>query len=457
MGGIFEEPFSRRRFLKGAATVALGAAAAACSLPGSPSTNTSSGKKQLRILQWSHFVPEYDTWFDKFATDWGTQNKVEVTVDHITNLDLPSRMAAEVAARSGHDLVEMNSQILTYLYDKQFVDMGDVVDYATKKWGAVVPLGEKLAKVNGRWAGFPHFYIAIMPQVRTDLFQAAGFDFKSLKTWDDFINVGRALKQLTAKDKLGAAFPTGRPAGLAISHCNDANHNWRAMMWAFGASEVGSDGKTITVDSAEMRTFLKFAQQFYHDAMFADVFAWDDVADNRFLASGQAGYIHDAISSMRSIQGKNDALYNSIELHPPVGGPAKPKGISMPDANVYAIWNFAPQANQDAAKAFLRHLMDNYEESFKQSKLYNMPMYSDRFKTNIFPDPKFAVLQDYRGDILGTLGYPGPPTYEAIITQTTFVIPDMVQKAVTTSGDAGVKAAIDFATGRLKSIYKGVK
>ena len=455
MGGLFDQQLSRRRFLSGAATVALGAAAAACAPPGSTGTGT-TGKKQLRILQWAHFVPDYDTWFDKFATDWGTKNKIDVTVDHITNLDLPSRMAAEVAARSGHDLVEMNSQILTYLYEKQFVDMGDIVDYATKKWGAVLPLGEKLAKVHGRWAGLPHFYIAIMPQMRPDLIQAVGYDYKKMKTWDDFLTVGKALKAYTAKDKLGVGFATGRPAGLAISHCNDANHNWRAMMWAYGASEVASDGKTITVDSPEMRSFLKFAQQFYKEAMYPDVFAWDDVADNQFLGSGQGGYIHDAISSMRSLQGKNDALYNAIELHPPVGGPAKPDGISMPDANVYAIWNFAPQQNQDAAKEFLKYLMDNYEETFKQSKLYNMPMYSDRFKSNLFTDSKYAVMQNYRGDILGTLGYPGPPTYEAIITQTTFVIPDMVQKAVTTSGDAGVQAAIDFAKGRLKSIYKGV-
>jgi hypothetical protein len=66
-------------------------------------------------------------------------------------------------------------------------------------------------------------------------------------------------------------------------------------------------------------------------------------------------------------------------------------------------------------------------------------------------------MQDYRGDILGTLGYPGPPTYEAIITQTTFVIPDMVQKAVTTAGDKGVEDAITFAKGRLKSVYAGAR
>src|SRR5438093_954953 len=51
----------------------------------------------LRILQWSHFIPAYDAWFDKFAKEWGDQNGVKVRVDHIPHLELPARMAAECA------------------------------------------------------------------------------------------------------------------------------------------------------------------------------------------------------------------------------------------------------------------------------------------------------------------------------------------------------------------------
>ena len=29
--------------------------------------------KTLKIMQWSHFIPEYDTWIDAFARDWGTR------------------------------------------------------------------------------------------------------------------------------------------------------------------------------------------------------------------------------------------------------------------------------------------------------------------------------------------------------------------------------------------------
>ena len=57
----------------------------------------------LRILQWSHFIPAYDVWFDKMAKEWGDKNGVKVRVDHIPHLELPARIAAEFAAGAGHE------------------------------------------------------------------------------------------------------------------------------------------------------------------------------------------------------------------------------------------------------------------------------------------------------------------------------------------------------------------
>src|SRR5690625_3848667 len=44
--------------------------------------------KTLRILQWSHFVPAYDTWFDAFARQWSEDNGIQVSADHINIVDL---------------------------------------------------------------------------------------------------------------------------------------------------------------------------------------------------------------------------------------------------------------------------------------------------------------------------------------------------------------------------------
>ena len=108
---------TRRGFLKrvGAAAGAAGLAPAVSS----PFVSTALAQaKTLKILQWSHFVPQYDKWFDGFATDWGKKNGVTVTVDHIPHLELPARAAAEVSAGAGHDIFAFDGSGGPHLYEK---------------------------------------------------------------------------------------------------------------------------------------------------------------------------------------------------------------------------------------------------------------------------------------------------------------------------------------------------
>src|ERR1043165_3407394 len=105
----------------------------------------------LRILQWSHFIPAYDTWFDNtFVKAWGDKLGVKVRVDHIPHLELPARMAAEYAAGAGHDIIMNGSSILTRLYYKSLADISDVYDAVGKKYGGWIPTAGPLVQVEGR-------------------------------------------------------------------------------------------------------------------------------------------------------------------------------------------------------------------------------------------------------------------------------------------------------------------
>jgi len=74
---------TRRQFLlKGGSLVAAGVAAAAAG-PTIFTRGAAAADKTLKILQWSHFVPAYDKWFDPFAKEWGAKHGIEVTVDHV--------------------------------------------------------------------------------------------------------------------------------------------------------------------------------------------------------------------------------------------------------------------------------------------------------------------------------------------------------------------------------------
>jgi len=90
---------SRRDFIKfaGAGTVAVGLGPAFL-FP----ERAAAQQKTLKIIQWSHFVPAYDEWFDKtFCKQWGEKHNTAVTVDHINLVDLPARAASEANAGKG--------------------------------------------------------------------------------------------------------------------------------------------------------------------------------------------------------------------------------------------------------------------------------------------------------------------------------------------------------------------
>ena len=62
---------TRRRFLKEASLTL-----AAAPLISAPFVSRAlADTKTLTIVQWSHFVPAYDKWFDQFAKDWGDKNQ----------------------------------------------------------------------------------------------------------------------------------------------------------------------------------------------------------------------------------------------------------------------------------------------------------------------------------------------------------------------------------------------
>src|ERR1700694_3197140 len=53
------------------------------------------GERVLKVVQWKHFVPDYDKYFDVFAKDFGEKNKCKVEVDYVSTADLPTAIAAD--------------------------------------------------------------------------------------------------------------------------------------------------------------------------------------------------------------------------------------------------------------------------------------------------------------------------------------------------------------------------
>ena len=350
---------------------------------------------------------------------------MRVRVDHIPHLELPARMAAEFAAGAGHDIIMNSSSILTRLYYKTLADLSDVYDEAGKKYGGWIPTAGPLVTVEGKKFGLPMFYILLPMLWRKDLFEANGL--KPPDTWELARVAARTLK------------PKGHPTGIQFSQCADANLNWRSLLFSFGGQETDPSGENILIDSKETREALRFAKALFDEGMTAEVFSWDDASDNRYLASGVACWIHDAISAYRTTEDTNPDVFKNTFIGMEPAGPSG-KRVSTSAANVYMVWKFSK--NIDGAKDFLRHFVENDLEGMKQSRGYNMPYLLGNAKKPmpiIGADPKMQVLQDFP-PIVAFYGYPGPFTTPIQEVVNLFVLPDMFTRVARgTSVEEGVK------------------
>src|SRR2546421_10693078 len=115
-----QRKLGRRRILKG---IAAGTAAAA--VPTILIRKASAQQeKTLRIVQWKHFVPDYDRWFSQFVQEFGEKNKAKVEVDYVATNDLPTAISADIARSGGHDVFHLNG-VGAWLYDQSLVDVSN--------------------------------------------------------------------------------------------------------------------------------------------------------------------------------------------------------------------------------------------------------------------------------------------------------------------------------------------
>lgn len=434
-------PLTRRGFLR---TTGLGLAAGLAPTVSAPFISRAEAEtKTLTIVQWSHFVPAFDNWFDQFAEDWGKKNGVAVTVDHIPELNVAARAAAEVAAKAGHDLFMWNGAGGPHLYRRYLVDMTKFVEGVEKKHGKASTIGRQIGYNldDKSWSAYPDYYINYPGMYRKDLWGEIGM---LPTTWDD-VRVGG--KKLKAK---------GHPVGIALGRSNDPNETWRGLLWSYGASIQDKEGKRVVLDSKEAVEAVKYVKALYQDAMTNEVLSWDDSSNNKYIDSGVASYIINPISAYRTAQKINPELADKIYLLKPPKGPVRTLQGSA--ANSYGIWKFAK--NPDAAFAFLQHYVDNWVDAFKASTGYNMPIFA-----NIVPKPmpilsndptshpptKLAVTES-SDEWSAVPGWPGPAWAATDEVYNSYIICDMMTKAAT--GSLTPDQAVKWAAQECELIFK---
>lgn len=424
---------------KPAAGAAPGTATAAKPAAG-PVPQVKAGSS-VKILVWSHFVPAYDDWLDKYAKGWGEGKKVDVKVDHIRNADIPARLAAESAAGAGHDLFEFQAVLQAATYKDKLVDLTDIFNSVGAKHGGWLDTAKSFGHVQGKQLAMMTYMIMQPHLYRKDYFQEVGYD----KFPDDYLTLLEATKKIRDKNK-------DHVTGLPLSNCNDGNHNWRSVIYSFGGAEQSKDGTKITLASDETLAAIKYGVELYKVGMTDEVFSWDDAGNNRLLLSGRGAWVDNATSAYITARNEQPEVFkNSAIGLQPKGPGAKGGRRNGVDANAWAIWKWAN--DPDTAKAFVVDWYEQWKEWGKVTSGYNSPPLVAMWQKPMpgLEDPNFQIMQDWR-DLAFVAGWEGPFNQAIEEINGTFIIPNMMARAV--RGPDSPEAAMKWAEGEYRRIFQ---
>jgi multiple sugar transport system substrate-binding protein len=407
---------------------------------------------ELHILQWSHFVPQYDVWFDAFAKAWGDANGVVVTVDHINLADLIPTLTAAIDAGEGPDLVEL--VIAPSLFVEGVRDLTDVNMRAQELFGeqAETCVANSYLPTNNMWYGFCHAWVPDPGDYDISMWTQAGYP-NGPETYADLLDGGAQIKE-----------QLGVPMGLGLSPEIDSNMAMRGIIWSFGGS-IQDANECVVINSPEVIEAVDYVVQLYNQTMTEEVFSWNAASNNQGLIAGELSYILNSISAYRSLQKIDPAAADNIGFTQALKGPRGDQHASAHVWSIYEVPNYVEDGPVfDAAQAFMLHLVANYNQAVFNSELYNFPAFkstapqlyaeggwldNDPFGSR--PIDKLKVLLTAE-DWVTYLGWPGPSNPAVAEVYATNIIPTMMGKAAL--GELTPAEAVAEAETQINDIFQ---
>ena len=380
---------SRRRFVGGTAALSTALVAA-------PFVRGAYAAGKLSIGFWDHWVPDANKATESLVKEWAEKEKVEVQIDYITSNGnkLLLTTAAESQAKSGHDILAINTW-LPARYADQLMPVDDIMGDLIKTHGAVNNTVEYLGKINGKWLAVPATAGSQIkgPCSRIDLLKKhANIDIQAMypagsaPKADDW-NLDTFLKAAEACHK------GGNPFGIGLGTTSDNVDTIGAIFHSFGAVMVDAKGE-IVVKNDQVRQALDYYKKLMA-FLPADVAAWDDASNNKFLVSGQGSMIMNPPSAWAVAKRDAPKIAEQCWTH---GFPKGPKGRYAPFLPYFwGTWNFSK--NQSAAKSLLRHLStaEAAEKMCNASGGYDLPAFEKltTFKVWAEAEPPKGTLYHY--------------------------------------------------------------
>jgi multiple sugar transport system substrate-binding protein len=401
-----------------------------------------ASQKTLKIAKWSHFVPEFDPWFEGMAKNWGQQHDTKVTVDEIPVERISATANAEIRAGMGHDVCMFPWPPAEYY--QHAVDHADVYQTVASKYGAIQQLAHRSTfnLKNKTYFAFADFWAPSPLHFFQDYWAQVGMPLGPVH-YGSLRGGGKKLR-----DQLGI------PCGLAFTPTLEGNVTLHTILYAFRAWILNGNGEVLFNKNGFAVEALKYIQALYQDSGTPDQLAWGQGGNVQAMLARKTSSTSNAISLLRVAEKQDSQMASKIWLQPPLIGRNGMGVTALPHVtNCSVVWNFAQ--NQAGAKQFLGDLVDSSRTGYEKSAGCNFPIYPKtvpdiivRLSNDPRADPsnKYTALKDalHWTPNLGVPGY-ATPAYMEIFNS--FLVPRMVQsvlKGESSPEDAAAAAAAEI-------------
>lgn len=401
-----------------------------------------AGHKTLKIAKWAHLVPEFDSWFESAAKEWGTQHDTTITVDKIPVEEIRAAARSEIQAGGGHDVFIFPWPPAEYY--QHVIDHADIYQMVASKYGAIPQLAHRSTfnPKTKKYFAFADFWAPSPLHFFQDYWAEVGMPFGPVH-YGSLRSGGRKLR-----DQLGI------PCGLAFTPTLEGNVTLHTILYAFRAWILDGSGNVLFNKNTFALGALRYIRSLHQDSGTADQLAWGAAGNVQSMLARKTSCTTNAISLLRAAEKQDPKVAGKIWLQPPLLGTNGMGVTALPHVtNCSAVWNFAE--NQDGATQFVADLVDTSRTGYEKSLGCNFPIYPKtvpdlivRLAKDPHADPsyKYTELKDalHWTPNLGVPGFATPAFMEVFNSS---LIPRMVQRVLKgehSPEDAAVTAAAEI-------------
>lgn len=365
------------------------------------------------------FSDEANKMLEDKVKEWGKAKGINVTVVMINQNETTQKVSAAIEAGNMPDALDMGRDLMLLLsknnrleaLDDTYKKIGD----AHGGWMDSTNRATDPKDFGGKIYGVPFGQSGNLLNRRDDVLSKAGFK-DAPKTWEELIEQS---KKVNAPPKLYSM-------GFALSNVGDANVMVEVMR-SYGGRIADDEGKKCTLDTPEVRTFMKLITDAYAAGVFPPgTTTWDGAGDNNAYQSGQAVFIANPGSVYLNILKNDPELAKGSKYSALPGGP---KLRTAPTGLNYRVIPVSSK-QKDLAKDLLAYLADDKFMSDYYSKAIYGPVAKNQMNAPVFKD---SVLHAGLLDLALNGTAPNFPDKDNIAIaefNNNFLVPKMLQKVV---------------------------